>query len=87
MEIGNLQSSRKYPRKVKQASKNQGKHSDSRDISVNSRNKDLTQGTCFVCHKKGCRASFHQEDRQVPQYNNVSAAEAEEIDELSDQEN
>jgi hypothetical protein len=54
--------------------------------SADTRNKDLTQGTCFVCHKKGCRAKFHEDNRQVPQSNNASAAEAEENYEISDQE-
>jgi hypothetical protein len=87
MEIGNFQSSRKYPRKFNNLSMNQRKPSGFTGRSVSSRKKDLTQGTCFVCHKKGCRARFHEDNREVPQSNNASAAEAEEIYEISDQEN
>jgi hypothetical protein len=87
MEIGNFQSSRKCPRKFNNLSMNQRKTSGFTGRSVSSRIKDLTQGTCFVCHKKGCRARFHEDNREVPQSNNASTAEAEEIYEISDQEN
>jgi CRISPR/Cas system CMR-associated protein Cmr3 (group 5 of RAMP superfamily) len=40
-----------------------------------SRNKDLSNDTCFVYQNKGCRARFHEMDSQVPQYNNASANE------------
>jgi hypothetical protein len=86
MEIGNFQSSRKYPRKFNNSSRNQWKPNGFTGKSADTRNKDLTQGTCFVCHKKGCRAKFHEDNRQVPQSNNASAAEAEENYEISDQE-
>jgi hypothetical protein len=53
---------------------------------MSSRNKDLTKGTRFACHKNGCRETFHEENRQVPQYSNASAAEAGKSYEISDKE-
>jgi hypothetical protein len=45
MEIGNVQSSRTYPRK-------QTSNNGSGIISRNPRQQDLNNGSCFVCHKR-----------------------------------
>jgi hypothetical protein len=63
MEIGNVQSSRTYPRK-------QRSNNGSGITSRNPRQQDLNNGSCFVCHKEGCRARFHDVSRKKPQTNN-----------------
>ena len=69
MEIGNVQSSRTYPR-------NQRRGGGTEKASAGHRQKDLLDGTCFICHKKDCRARFHGVDGKTTQVNNTDAVAA-----------
>ena len=81
MEIGNVQSSRTYPRK-------QRSNNGSGMISRNPRQQDLNNGSCFVCHKKGCRARFHDVSGKKLQTNNSEVMNSDnDIEESGDQEN
>jgi hypothetical protein len=78
MEIGNVQSSRGYPRKNGGSIQRKSKNS-------NFRRQDLENGTCFVCHKRNCRARFHEDRRTLSQTNNSAVIVSD--DENGDQEN
>jgi Retrotransposon gag protein len=69
MEIGNVQSSRTYPRDQRRGGRNE-------KASAGHRQKDLLDGTCFIFHKKDCRARFHGDDGKTMQVNNSDALAA-----------
>ena len=79
MEIGNIQRAPHYQGKSFK-SKNGGQNK----AKSSQRAKDITNGTCFVCHKKGCRASNHYEDNGSVSNNN---SQAENVGSSSEQEN
>jgi hypothetical protein len=66
MEIGNVQSARTYPRR-------QGSSNGNGFGNRNLRQQDVINGACFICHKKDCRARFHDVSRKSPQANNSVA--------------
>ena len=76
MDIGNIQSEPHYRGKAYKGKK-KGKNK-----ARSQRAKDLANGTCFICHKKGCRASNHYKDDVSNQDSKVRFE-----DSSSDQEN
>jgi Retrotransposon gag protein len=78
MEIGNVQSSRRYSRKDESSLRRNAKN-------TNYRRQDLEDGTCFVCHKRNCRARFHDDRRNLSQTNNSAVMVPD--DDNGDQEN
>jgi Retrotransposon gag protein len=81
MEIGNVQSSRTYPRR-------QGSSNGTGMRNQNRRQQDVLNGACYVCHKNGCRARFHDVSGKSPQANNwIAMVSDDEKKDHGDQEN
>lgn len=82
MEIGNLQGNPHYRGKSfkrKNGGKNSAKNSQ--------RAEDIANGTCFVCHKKGCRASNHYNGNGSVSSNNTQTKKKVVFSTDSEQEN
>ncbi len=82
MEIGNLQGNPQYGGKSFKRQKG-GKMS----AKNSQRAEDIANGTCFVCHKKGCRASNHYNGNGSVSNNNTQTKKNVSFASDSEQEN
>ncbi len=68
MEIGNIQRAPQY-----KGNSYRGKKKGMNAANKSQKATDIANGTCFVCHKKGCRARNHYNNGEHVSNNNSSA--------------